>query len=54
MNLQMNREDLASYLNTTRPSLSRMLLNLQEEGTIRLAGRKTIEVLDHASLQLEE
>jgi CRP-like cAMP-binding protein len=54
VNLQMNREDLASYLNTTRPSLSRMLLNLQEEGTIRLAGRKTIEVLDHASLQLEE
>ena len=54
VNLQMNREDLASYLNTTRPSLSRMRLNLQEEGTIRLAGRKTIEVLDHVSLQLEE
>lgn len=54
VHLQMNREDLALYLNTTRPSLSRMLLTLQEEGSIRLTDRKTIEILDYEALQLEE
>ena len=52
--LHMNREDLASYLNTTRPSLSRMLLNLQEEGIIQLLNRKMIKILDYDRLQLEE
>ena len=52
--LQMNREDLAAYLNTTRPSLSRMLLTLQDEGIIRLVGRKVIEITDYERLQEEE
>lgn len=52
--LQMNREDLAAYLNTTRPSLSRMLLNLQEEGIIRIVNRKVIEILDYDRLQEED
>lgn len=52
--LQMNREDLAAYLNTTRPSLSRMLLNLQEEGIIQLVNRKVIEILDYDRLQEED
>lgn len=51
--LQMNREDLAAYLNTTRPSLSRMLLNLQEEGIIQIVNRKVIEILDYDRLQEE-
>ena len=52
--LQMNREDLAAYLNTTRPSLSRMLLNLQEEGIIQIVNRKVIEILDYDRLQEED
>ena len=48
--LHMNREDLAVYLNTTRPSLSRMLLTLQDEGIIRLVGRKVIEITDYERL----
>jgi len=50
----MNREDLAVYLNTTRPSLSRMLLTLQDKGIIRLVGRKVIEITDYERLQEEE
>lgn len=50
----MNREDLAAYLNTTRPSLSRMLLNLQEEGIIQIVNRKVIEILDYDRLQEED
>lgn len=52
--LQMNREDLAAYLNTTRPSLSRMLLNLQEGGIIQIVNRKVIEILDCDRLQEED
>ena len=52
--LHLNREDLAAYLNTTRPSLSRMLLNLQEEGIIRIVNRKVITILDYDRLQAEE
>lgn len=52
--LQMNREDLAAYLNTTRPSLSRMLLNLQEERIIQIVNRKVIEILDCDRLQEED
>ena len=52
--LHMNREDLAVYLNTTRPSLSRMLLTLQDKGIIRLVGRKVIEITDYERLQEEE
>ena len=52
--LQMNRKDLAAYLNTTRPSLSRMLLNLQEGGIIRIVNRKVIEILDYDRLQEED
>ena len=52
--LYMNREDLAVYLNTTRPSLSRMLLTLQDEGIIRLVDRKVIAITDYERLQSEE
>ena len=45
--LHMNREELASYLNATRPSLSRMLVALQDEGLIRLSSRNKIQILDY-------
>lgn len=50
VSLFMNREELALYLNTTRPSLSRTLLSLQEEGLIRLSSRKSIKILDAEAL----
>ncbi|MGI6721208.1 MAG: Crp/Fnr family transcriptional regulator [Anaerovoracaceae bacterium] len=49
LDLNMNREELAGYLNTTRPSLSRELMKMQDEGLID-AGRKTIVIKDRQSL----
>ncbi len=51
--LPMNREDLAAYLNTARPSLSRELSRMQELGMIRLDGRSHVEILDYDALQYE-
>lgn len=45
VNLRMNREELADYLNTTRPSLSRELMHMQEEGLIK-AEKRTIYLTD--------
>lgn len=42
--LPMKREELAAYLNTTRPSLSRELSRMQEEGIIELVDRNHIKV----------
>lgn len=44
--LPMNRENLAAYLNTARPSLSRELSLMQEKGIISIAGRNCIRILD--------
>ncbi len=49
--LDMNREELAAYLNTTRPSLSRMLLQMQDEGILELPSRNRIRILDAERLQ---
>jgi CRP-like cAMP-binding protein len=43
--LSMNREQFASYLNVTRPSLSRELINMQEDGLIEV-DRDMIKILD--------
>ncbi len=50
--LAMNREELADYLGTTRPSLSRELMKMQQEqlieadkNTIRIVNRDALEVL---------
>lgn len=43
--LTMNREQLADYLNTERPSLSRELMKMQKDGLIS-AGRKEIIIND--------
>lgn len=43
--LSMKREDLADYLSTTRPSLSRELSKMVDEGIIKVSG-DFIEILD--------
>ncbi len=49
--LSLNREELAAFLNTTRPSLSRMLLQMQEEGLLRLVSRNQIEITEEEKLR---
>jgi len=48
--LKMNRETFADYLNVARPSLSRELLKMQDEGLIRLEGR-SITISDPETLE---
>ena len=48
--LSMNREELADFLNTARPSLSRELMKMQEEGLIRIK-RKEIVIVQLEELQ---
>lgn len=50
VDLKMNREQLASYLGVARPSLSRELMKMQEEG-ILLADKNYIQVLDREALE---
>jgi len=45
VNLRMNREELADFLNTTRPSLSRELMQMQEDGFIKVE-KRTIYLTD--------
>lgn len=47
--LAMNREELADYLGTTRPSLSRELMKMQQEHLIE-ADRNTIRIVDRDAL----
>ena len=49
--LSMNRSELAAYLNTTRPSLSRTLSGLQNQGALKIAGRNQIKILNPDILQ---
>lgn len=53
IHLDMNREDLAAYLNTARPSLSRELSALADRGVLRLEGRSKIQILNFERLQDE-
>lgn len=48
-----NREDLAAYLNTQRPSLSRVLTQMKEEGLIDFK-RSTFKILDEEGLRVVE
>ena len=51
--LPMKREELAVYLNTTRPSLSRELSALQSDKTIEILDRTHIHIHDFLRLQQE-
>ena len=46
----MTRDEQAIYLNTTRPSLSRVIADMQREGIISIQGRKCIKILDRERL----
>ena len=48
--LTMNREELADYLGTTRPSLSRELMKMQQERLI-VADKNTIKIVDRDALE---
>ena len=48
--LAMNREELADYLGTTRPSLSRELMKMQQEHLIE-TDRNTIKIVDRDALE---
>lgn len=48
--LQMNREQMADYLGTTRPSVSRELMRLRDEGIIEFSG-KWFRLLDISELE---
>ncbi len=50
VNLPMNREELADFLNTARPSLSRELMKMREEGLL-LLDKRAILVPDPELLQ---
>lgn len=43
--LNVGREELASFLNVSRPSLSRELSKMEDEGIIRVSGKK-IEIIN--------
>lgn len=45
VSLKLNREELADYLGVARPSLSRELMNLQDDGFIRVS-KNEIEILN--------
>ncbi len=48
--LSMNREELADFLNTARPSLSRELMKMQEDKLLQIE-KKVIIITDQAALQ---
>lgn len=51
ISLSMKREELADYLGTTRPSLSRELAKMAQEGLISL-DRNHIRILDREALEM--
>jgi CRP-like cAMP-binding protein len=48
--MNMNRETFADFLNVARPSLSRELLKMEDEGIIKLEGKKIV-IPDPAELE---
>lgn len=48
--LSMNREELADFMNTARPSLSRELMKMQDEGILKIEKRK-MKIIDLEKLQ---
>ena len=50
MSVSMSRQEMADFLNTARPSLSRELMRMQNDGLITVVGRK-ITVRDKNALE---
>ena len=51
IHMNLSREEMADYLNITRPSLSRELGKMQEEGILEL-DRRQILVKDQEKMEL--
>lgn len=50
LKLKMNREELADFVNTARPSLSRELMSMQEDGLIRVE-KRNLYIVDENGLR---
>ncbi len=50
LKLKMNREELADFVNTARPSLSRELMSMQEDGLIRVE-KRNLYIMDESGLR---
>jgi CRP-like cAMP-binding protein len=50
MSVSMSRQEMADFLNTARPSLSRELMRMQNDGLITVEGRK-ITVRNKSALE---
>ncbi len=50
LKLVFNREELANYIGTTRPSLSRELMNMEEDGLISVS-RDIVNIIDRDALE---
>jgi CRP/FNR family transcriptional regulator len=50
--LPMSRKDLASFLGTTPETISRKLLELEEEGLIMQKPKNEIEIINYEGLKL--
>lgn len=50
VDLSMNREELADFLNTARPSLSRELMKMQEDGLLNIK-KRNIYITDFEEMQ---
>lgn len=50
LKLRMNREELADFVNTARPSLSRELMSMQEDGLIRVE-KRNLYIMNEAGLR---
>lgn len=50
LKLRMNREELADFVNTARPSLSRELMSMQDDGLIRVE-KRNLYVIDPKGLR---
>ena len=50
MSVSMSRQEMADFLNTARPSLSRELMRMQNDGLLTVEGRK-ITVRNKSALE---
>ena len=51
INVSMKREELADYLGTTRPSLSRELMKMQQDGLIDVS-KNVIKIINREELEM--
>jgi CRP/FNR family transcriptional regulator len=52
IDLPLNREEMGSFIGTTRETISRKLVAMQDEGILEFEGNKKIIIKDLLSLEL--